>query len=187
MPSRQIKELTYGLGLSELPFLWILWKPEGLDDSELLPNGFWLEHLVKALSVLVGLHSYLYWLIHLLEGASSIQDGAPSLNHLNKESALICKGIKWLLQQRRYCQVTENSNRGERRALTTEGSQIAVTITTDQNLHEEYTRKMRVMQPSALRFWNGLQGLENCKLLMNRKLAAEQLKSILITTVEGSA
>ena len=50
----------------------------------------------------------------------------------------MCKGIKWLLQQRRYCQVTENSNRGERRALTTEGSQIAV-ITKDQNLHEEYT------------------------------------------------
>ena len=51
----------------------------------------------------------------------------------------------------------------------------------------DWAGKMRVMQLSALRIWNGLQGLENCKLLMNRKLAAEQLKSILITTVEGSA
>lgn len=40
MPIQQIQELAYGLELSELPFLWILRKPEGVDASDLLPNGF---------------------------------------------------------------------------------------------------------------------------------------------------
>ncbi|KAI3889387.1 hypothetical protein MKX03_027029 [Papaver bracteatum] len=36
----EIHELAFGLELSELPFLWILRKPEGIDESSLLPTGF---------------------------------------------------------------------------------------------------------------------------------------------------
>ena len=77
MPSRQIKELAYGLGLSELPFLWILWKPEGL-DSELLPNGFWLEHLVKA-SVSLGWAPQLFILAHPSIGGCLFHSGWGSI------------------------------------------------------------------------------------------------------------
>ncbi|RZC91155.1 hypothetical protein C5167_027220 [Papaver somniferum] len=37
---KQIHELAYGLENSELPFLWVLRKPEGIDESSLLPSGF---------------------------------------------------------------------------------------------------------------------------------------------------
>ncbi|KAI3933545.1 hypothetical protein MKX01_032650 [Papaver californicum] len=40
MSIEQIHELALGLELSELPFLWILRKPEGSDESDLLPSGF---------------------------------------------------------------------------------------------------------------------------------------------------
>ncbi|MCL7043885.1 hypothetical protein MKW94_022737 [Papaver nudicaule] len=36
----EIHELAFGLELSELPFLWVLRKPEGIDESSLLPSGF---------------------------------------------------------------------------------------------------------------------------------------------------
>ncbi|XP_023911957.1 UDP-glycosyltransferase 91C1 [Quercus suber] len=40
MPIEQVRELAYGVELSELPFIWILRKPEGVGSSELLPDGF---------------------------------------------------------------------------------------------------------------------------------------------------
>lgn len=40
MPAEQIQELACGLELSEQPFLWTVRKPEGVDISDLLPNGF---------------------------------------------------------------------------------------------------------------------------------------------------
>lgn len=40
MPIKEVHELAYGIEHSELPFLWILRKPEGLDGSDLLPTGF---------------------------------------------------------------------------------------------------------------------------------------------------
>lgn len=40
MPIEQVHELAYGIELSELPFIWILRKPEGLSSSQLLPAGF---------------------------------------------------------------------------------------------------------------------------------------------------
>ncbi|XP_048129019.1 putative UDP-rhamnose:rhamnosyltransferase 1 [Rhodamnia argentea] len=42
MPPEEIRELAYGLELSEMPFFWILRMPGGLefDSSELLPDGF---------------------------------------------------------------------------------------------------------------------------------------------------
>ncbi|XP_026441114.1 UDP-glycosyltransferase 91C1-like [Papaver somniferum] len=36
----EIHELAFGLETSRLPFLWVLWKPEGIDQSNLLPSGF---------------------------------------------------------------------------------------------------------------------------------------------------
>ncbi|KAI3933544.1 hypothetical protein MKX01_032649 [Papaver californicum] len=36
----EIHELAFGLETSELPFLWVLRKPEGIDESNLLPSGF---------------------------------------------------------------------------------------------------------------------------------------------------
>ncbi|KAI3944583.1 hypothetical protein MKW98_021041 [Papaver atlanticum] len=36
----EIHELAFGLETSELPFLWVLRKPEGIDQSSLLPSGF---------------------------------------------------------------------------------------------------------------------------------------------------
>lgn len=40
MPVEEVHELACGIEHSELPFLWILRKPEGLDSSDLLPAGF---------------------------------------------------------------------------------------------------------------------------------------------------
>ncbi|KAI8026237.1 UDP-glycosyltransferase 91D1 [Camellia lanceoleosa] len=40
MPIEQIHELAYGLELSNLPFIWILRKPEGVDSLSFLPRGF---------------------------------------------------------------------------------------------------------------------------------------------------
>ncbi|GKV02334.1 hypothetical protein SLEP1_g14787 [Rubroshorea leprosula] len=40
MPIEQVHELPYGIELSELPFIWILRKPEGIDSSHLHPSGF---------------------------------------------------------------------------------------------------------------------------------------------------
>nr|XP_023915394.1 UDP-glycosyltransferase 91C1-like [Quercus suber] len=40
MPIEQVRELAYGVELSELPFIWILRKPEGVSSSEPLPDGF---------------------------------------------------------------------------------------------------------------------------------------------------
>ncbi|CAA2965150.1 UDP-rhamnose:rhamnosyltransferase 1 [Olea europaea subsp. europaea] len=40
MPIEQIHELAFALELSKQPFLWILRKPEGIENSDLLPPGF---------------------------------------------------------------------------------------------------------------------------------------------------
>ncbi|KAI3975174.1 hypothetical protein MKX01_020575 [Papaver californicum] len=40
MGIEQIHELAFGLEISELPFLWVLRKPEGIDESNLFPPGF---------------------------------------------------------------------------------------------------------------------------------------------------
>ncbi|KAK3000379.1 hypothetical protein RJ639_022334 [Escallonia herrerae] len=40
MPIEQVHELAFGLELSKLSFIWILRKPEGVEDIDLLPPGF---------------------------------------------------------------------------------------------------------------------------------------------------
>ncbi|MCL7036861.1 hypothetical protein MKW94_003327 [Papaver nudicaule] len=40
LASEQIHELAHGLEMSNLPFLWVLRKPEGIDESNFLPSGF---------------------------------------------------------------------------------------------------------------------------------------------------
>ncbi|KAF2294221.1 hypothetical protein GH714_008392 [Hevea brasiliensis] len=84
MPTDQIQELAFRpeLSDSEQPFLWIVRKPEGLDISDLLPNGLLARTYGRGLSVSVGLHIGEYWLIQPLQDASYIVGGVLPLRCL---------------------------------------------------------------------------------------------------------
>ncbi|MCL7048752.1 hypothetical protein MKW94_023538 [Papaver nudicaule] len=75
----EIHELAFGLETSELPFFWVLRKPEGIDDSSLLPSGF--EERTKGRGfVCFGWISQVEVLAHTAIGGSLCHCGSSSIS-----------------------------------------------------------------------------------------------------------
>ncbi|RZC85041.1 hypothetical protein C5167_047825 [Papaver somniferum] len=75
----EIHELAFGLESSELPFLWVLRKPEGIDQSSLLPSGF--EDRIKSRGYMCfGWISQVEVLSHTAIGGSLFHSGSGSIS-----------------------------------------------------------------------------------------------------------
>ncbi|KAI3966173.1 hypothetical protein MKW92_003117 [Papaver armeniacum] len=79
MNIHEIHELAFGLETSELPFFWVLRKPEGLDESNLLPSGF--EDRIRGRGyICFGWISQVEVLAHTAIGGSVCHCGSSSIS-----------------------------------------------------------------------------------------------------------
>nr|POF10953.1 udp-glycosyltransferase 91c1 [Quercus suber] len=125
MPIEQVRELAYGVELSELPFIWILRKPEGVGSSELLPDGF-LARISNRGMVCLGWSPQLENLAH---PAIGVEKGIGFEIQRNKDGSfnqdVVAKSMRLVMVDK------------EEEPLRLKAAQMK-TIFGNQNLHENY-------------------------------------------------